>query len=89
MISPDPAPAPSGRSIKLPLAALAIEGTAPAPGDRVSFTVEGTISAASGDEGDILIETVNGEPVAGAAMPEDEDAALMRAALEADAENGV
>lgn len=78
----------SSHKIKLPLAALAVEGTSPAEGDEVSFTVRGRLSSVSGESGEIEITSINDEPLPEAAMPEkSEDEMALDAARKADGDN--
>ncbi len=85
MISPEPAtsPSPAG-TVPVPLAALAIDGVMPAEGDPVSFSVAGRIVSTDGTTAQVQVETVNDQP-----MPANDDAALMDAAMQADAKAGV
>ena len=70
----------------VPLALLALEGTKPAVGDAVEYTVAGKVQRIEGDKAYILAETINGEPLPKTATPADEDAALLKEASAADAE---
>lgn len=78
MISPEAAPA-SAPSLTLPLASLAIEGTAPEAGEEVSLqTVTARIVSIEGDQAVIEIVAINGEPIAGETpMSEDEEMRAM------------
>ncbi len=75
MITPDtsatadkPAPAadakPAGKHTEhcVPLAALAVDGTAPAAGDAVEYTVRGQLARSAGDHAYITPESINDEP---------------------------
>jgi hypothetical protein len=83
MISPDSA---SAGTVPVPMAALALDGVAPGPGDSVSFTVSGRIVSAEGETARVQVETINDQPVAADAGAEDR--AMMDAAEAADREAG-
>lgn len=69
----------------VPVSALAMEGTAPAEGDEVTYTVRGTVARIEGGEAYIKPMTVNDEPAALPKEPEmNEDDEMMRAAMAAD-----
>lgn len=68
----EPTESPMGPEDCVSLSALAMPGddeqmAAPELGDKVQYTVEGTISRIEGDNAYITREAVNGEPVKGAA----------------------
>lgn len=69
----------------VPLAALSLEGTPPAEGDEVTYTVRGTVARIEGGEAYIKPMTVNDEP---AALPKEpamnEDDEMMAMAMKAD-----
>lgn len=69
----------------VPLAALSLEGTAPAVGDAVEFTVAGKVTRIEGGHAYIAVETLNGEPLPQQASPAEADAAMMDEARAADA----
>lgn len=91
MTSPDQA-APGAESMPaseqcVPMAALAIDGAAPAQGDAVQYTVKGKLSRIEGDKAYVTPDTINDQPAAGAKTPEtmsDDD--MMDEARRADAE---
>lgn len=72
----------------VPLGALSIDGTAPAQGDEVDYTVKGKIARIEGEKAYVTPATINGEPIAAEESPSEpaEDDA-MAAAMKADAEN--
>ena len=71
----------------VPLATLMIDGTPPAVGDPVEFTIRGTVASIEGDVAQITAETINDQPAA-AEGPMDPDAMsdedVMAMAKEAD-----
>lgn len=79
------APAMSAGEHCVPAAALAVDGTPPAAGDDVEYTVRGKVTRLEGDKAYVQAETVNGEPVPAAAAPDADDP--MVAAMAADAES--
>ena len=88
MITPDSATTSTGsaRKFKLPLAALAVEGTTPAQGDEITLTITGRLGSVTGEEGEIEVTTVNGEPIAEAAPEMSEDDQALDVAKKADAD---
>jgi hypothetical protein len=76
----------NNREQRVPLAALALEGTAPGVGDAVEFTVGGKVARIEGDMAVVAIEALNGEPLPAAAPPGAEDDAMLAEAAAADAE---
>lgn len=87
MITPDPATAPAapgGRSVKLPLSSLALDGASPTEGDQVSVTVGGRVTAVNGDEATLEIESVDGEPLPAAEASEMTDDDVLAEAERAD-----
>jgi len=86
---PELPPAPGGGGEQtVPVRALSVPGegeelTPPAPGDRVSYTVEGRVSRIDGDMAYVTAESINGEPIEAATEPAGEMDAY--AALEAEA----
>lgn len=69
----------------VPLASLAADGTPPAEGDEVTYTVKGKITRVDGDNAYVTATTINDQPV-----PEDEPKTspeddMMSKAMEADA----
>lgn len=91
MITPDQPmtdPAAAGCEIYVPLASLAIEGTAPAEGDEIEFTGRGRISRVDGENACIAVSTVNDAPVSAPAAEPDADEDMMAAAMAADAGAG-
>jgi len=82
MISAEPS-TPTAGTVAVPLAPLAIDGTPPAEGDEVTFTVTGRIVSARGGQAQVQVATINDQPIA---MDEAaEDRALMEQAMAADA----
>ena len=96
MINPTTTPpdAPTGNktcALSVPLTALANEGGTPAPGDAVNLTITGTVASVNGDNAQIDIETVNGNPVDdgdGDEAQSDPEADAMSAAEAADSKQG-
>lgn len=70
----------------VPLAALTLEGTAPAVGDDVEFKLGGKVARIEGGHAYITPKTINGEPIPAAPKPPDSEAAMMDEAARADAE---
>lgn len=58
----------------IPVNALAEDGVPPEEGDKVSFSVDGTVKSVSGNNATVSIDSVNGEPVGeeAAESPEEE-----------------
>jgi hypothetical protein len=56
----------------VPLTAVQIDGTSPAPGDEVDVAVKGTVHRVEGDRVYVVPATANGEPVEPAAAEEPE-----------------
>jgi hypothetical protein len=54
----------------VPLDLLSEDGVPPAQGDKVSYSVDGTVQSVSGDNADVKIDAVNGQPVEGSAGEE-------------------
>ena len=81
MISPAPTAAASS-TVPVPLAALAVDGTPPAEGDEVSFTVSGRIVSTDGQMAQVEVATINDQPVA--MSDEATDRAMMDEAAQAD-----
>jgi hypothetical protein len=50
-------------TVPVPLAALAIDGQQPQPGDPVEFTVSGKLDRIEGPIAYVAAETVNGQPL--------------------------
>jgi hypothetical protein len=48
---------------KVPLDLLSEDGVPPAQGDKVSYSVDGTVDAVTGDEATITLDAINGQPV--------------------------
>lgn len=74
----------------VPTAALAIDGTAPAQGDEVEYTVRGRIARVEGGKSYVTPETINDQPAAveEEKSPEDmSDEDMMAAAKKADDED--
>lgn len=85
MISPAPSSATaSAGTVPVPLTALAIDGTPPAAGDDVSFSVAGRIVAIDGEMAQVEVASINDQPMA--AGPEADDRAMMDEAMRADAD---
>ena len=83
MISPEAAPT-AAPALTLPLASLAIEGTAPEAGEEISLqSVTARIVSIEGDQARIEIVAINGEPIAGE-TPMSEDDEMRAMAAEAD-----
>jgi hypothetical protein len=69
----------------VPLTALSLEGTPPEVGDKVTYTVRGTVTRVEGGEAYVTPSTVNDEPAKLAKEPAmDEDAEMMAMAMKAD-----
>lgn len=71
----------------VPLATLMIDGTPPAVGDPVEFTIRGTVASIDGDTAQITAKTINDQPVtAEDSMNPDKmsDQDVMAMAMEAD-----
>lgn len=74
--APPAAPMPASAEDRVPVAALAMpdeneQMTEPEVGDKVSYTIEGTVSRVEGANAWVKRETVNGQPVdTGPAKPE-------------------
>lgn len=94
-------PETGGYSCKVPLELLAEDGVPPSEGDTVSYQVDGTVKSVSGNDAEISIEAINGQPVseesasaenpsddAGAAPPAAGSSAAMRPGLAAGAKQG-
>lgn len=62
---PSPSGAPMGNCFAaVPLSAIAIDGTPPAQGDKVDFSVSGTVTALTPDGyAKVNIDAINGEAV--------------------------
>lgn len=58
----------------IPINSLAEDGVPPEEGDKVSFSVDGTVKSVSGSNATVSIDSVNGEPVGeeAAESPEEE-----------------
>jgi hypothetical protein len=88
MITPDkpePGATPAAAELSVPLAALAIDGTAPAAGDETEVPARLTLTRIDGDRAVFTVAAVNGEPVTAAkAAPAPDD--MLAMAEEADAE---
>jgi hypothetical protein len=89
MIANDTAPEGAKNEMMqtVPLAALEIEGTAPAVGDEVSYTVAGKISRIEGEHAYVTAETINDQPATkpgktGGEMSDDDMMAMARKADE-------
>jgi hypothetical protein len=78
MISPEAAPA-SAPSLMIPLAALAVEGTAPEAGEEISLqAVTARIVSIEGDQARVEVVAINGQPIAGESpMSEDDEMRAM------------
>ncbi|EIQ00745.1 hypothetical protein OpiT1DRAFT_05301 [Opitutaceae bacterium TAV1] len=83
MITPDPSSS-SGGALRVPLSALAIDGTPPAAGDQAEVSATVRIVSAEGDAASVEIVSINGEPVGAASAPEPTDSDIEAAATEAD-----
>ena len=84
MITPDTAgSAGKAQQTCVPLAALAIDGVAPAVGDTAEFTASGTIERIEGEHAYIALQQVNGETATAPQGEPDQDD-MMRMAEEAD-----
>jgi hypothetical protein len=93
MITPDagePAAEQTGGEQVVPLAALEIDGTAPAVGDDVSYTVAGKIARVEGGHAYVTASTINDQPATKPTAPAAEmsDADVMAAAKKADEDDG-
>lgn len=90
MITPEPSSSSSAKTVPVPLAALAVDGTNPEQGDEVTFTTKGKIASIEGENAMVEVTEVNDQPVASAPAPEpDGDEAAMKAAMDADAKGGL
>ncbi len=63
-----------GYTARVPVNSLAEDGVPPEEGDKVQYSVEGTVQSVTGGTATISIDSVNGEPVAEEASetPEEE-----------------
>ena len=72
----------------VPLATLMIDGTPPAVGDPVEFTIRGTVASIDGDTAQITAETINDQPAIAEGSMDDPDKMsdedVMAMAMEAD-----
>jgi len=76
----------SADDICIPSVALAVDGTEPAEGDEVEFTVKGTVTSSADGRTHVKPSTVNGEPVdQPEEKPENPDDDMMAQAQAADA----
>lgn len=84
MVSPDPVPSSSGRTISVDLSRLAIDNTTPAAGDEVTLqNVTARVVSVDGKTAQVEVVAIDGEPLAAEpGEPTDED--IHRAAAEAD-----
>jgi hypothetical protein len=83
MISPEAAPT-SAPSLMIPLAALAVENTAPEAGEEISLqAVTARVVSIEGDQARVELVAINGEPIA-AETPMSEDDEMRAMAEEAD-----
>ena len=53
----------SGYTCKVPLDLLSEDGTPPAEGDSVSYSVDGTVQSVDAEDATVKITAVNGQPV--------------------------
>ena len=53
-----------GYTCKVPLDLLSEDGTPPAQGDSVSYSVDGTVQSTDAEDATVKITAVNGQPVA-------------------------
>jgi hypothetical protein len=67
-------PSTGAYTAKVPVNSLAESGVPPEEGDKVQFSVEGTVQSVSGSNATLSIDSVNGEPVSEEASetPEEE-----------------
>jgi hypothetical protein len=84
MITPEASPAAAG-TVPVPLAALSVDGTAPAQGDPVEFSVKGIVVSVDGQIANVQVESINDQPAMSA---EADDRAMMDAAMESDRQAG-
>jgi hypothetical protein len=56
-------PSTGAYTAKVPVNSLAESGVPPEEGDKVQFSVEGTVQSVSGSNATLSIDSVNGEPV--------------------------
>jgi hypothetical protein len=65
-----------GYTCKVPLSAVEQDGVPPEQGDKVDYSVSGTVQSVSGNDATVDIESINGEPVGeeAAESPEEEAA---------------
>jgi hypothetical protein len=54
----------------VPLDLLSEDGVPPAEGDKVSYSVDGTVQSVDGNNANVEIDAVNGQPVEGSAAEE-------------------
>lgn len=59
-----------GYTCKVPLDLLSEDGTPPAQGDSVSYSVDGTVQSVDAEDATVRITAVNGQPVGEAAGDE-------------------
>lgn len=76
--------APEKQELPVPTSALEIEGTAPADGDEVEFTVKGIAGRSENGCTYVKPTEVNGQPIPDAAGGEMSDDDMMRQAEAAD-----
>jgi len=61
----------SDYTCKVPLDLLSEDGVPPAQGDKVSYSVDGTVDAVTDDEATITLDAINGKPI-GSDNPQEE-----------------
>jgi hypothetical protein len=45
----------------VPISAISVDGTSPAPGDKVNFSIEGIVGDVSGGMADVQIKSIDGQ----------------------------
>jgi hypothetical protein len=74
----------SDYSCQVPLDLLSEDGVPPAQGDKVSYSVDGTVTAVTGTTATIKLDAINGEPVSGDSGKESTEGAVPEAESTAD-----
>lgn len=73
-------------TISVPASSLSLgDGTTPEVGDKVTFTVEGTVSSVAGGNLMVKPDTINGDPVPAQAPKKSEQQTLRDGAMASDA----
>jgi len=84
--SDKPSASSKSRELDIPADAVAVDGTTPAEGDEVEFTVKGTVKRTKGKNVSVEVTEANGQPLdQGAEKAEgDSDDDMMDLAADAD-----